>query len=159
MWLNQVDKKLKLTPDNCPLTIYCFKTKGASNHFLTIMSGVHASKQYFRTLQFYEFRTYCLKQDFTSLECRIVSRSGYVIHRLYTCSKSWVNISPYRQSISVPNCVEVTILTGVDTTVKCFAVSKMRCIAFPGQVRVCGGVRKRRDMYCATKLGSGMLTL
>ena len=36
----------------------------------------------------------CLKQDFTSLACKMMSRSGYVMRRSYMCSKSWINVSP-----------------------------------------------------------------
>ena len=61
-------------------------------------------------------------------------------------SSNWMNVSPYRQSISVANLVEVIILMGVELAVKRLAASKMSRIALFALVKACVGVRNKCGM-------------
>ena len=61
-------------------------------------------------------------------------------------SSNRMNVSPYKQSISVANLVDVIIFMGVELAVKHLAASNMSLMALSALVRACVGVRNKCGM-------------
>ena len=72
-------------------------------------------------------------------------------------SESVSSVSLYLQYNSVPQWVEVIMLTGDDVGVKRLAASNMRRITFLGFTGACCGVRKLYGRYCTAHHISGIL--